>query len=39
MKFDPIRKGFGVAAVAALMLGSSSAALFAATPADTLVIA
>ncbi len=39
MKFDPIRRGFGVAAVAALMLGAAPAALFAATPADTLVIA
>ena len=39
MKFDPIRTGFGVAAVAALMLGASPTALFADTPADTLVIA
>ncbi len=39
MKFDPRLKGFGVVAVAALMLGAAPAALFAATPADTLVIA
>ena len=39
MKFEPIRTGFGVAALTALMLGTSATALFAETPADTLVIA
>lgn len=39
MKFDPILKGFGVAGIAALMMGAAPSALFAETPADTLVIA
>ena len=39
MTFEPIRNGFGVAAIATLMLGCATTALLAATPADTLVIA
>ena len=39
MFIDPTLRRFGAAAIAALMLGSAPTALFAATPADTLVIA
>ena len=39
MKIDPTLRGFGAAAIAALMLSTAPAALFAETPADTLVIA
>ena len=39
MFHDPSLRRFGAVAIAALMLGSAPAALFAATPADTLVIA
>lgn len=39
MLIDPILRRAGVAACAALMLGAAPAALFAETPADTLVIA
>ena len=39
MFMDPTLRRFGAAAITALMLGSAPAALFAATPADTLVIA
>ena len=39
MKIDPKLSGFGAVAIAALMLGTAPAALFAETPADTLVIA
>ena len=39
MFMDPTLRRFGAVAITALMLGSAPAALFAATPADTLVIA
>jgi peptide/nickel transport system substrate-binding protein len=39
MKIDPTLRSFGAVAIAALMLGTAPAALFAETPADTLVIA
>lgn len=39
MKLEPVFRKFGAAAFAGLMLGAAPAALFAATPADTLVIA
>ena len=39
MKIDPKLRGFGAVAIAALMLGTAPAALFAETPADTLVVA
>ena len=39
MKIDPSLRRFGAVAIAALMLGTAPAALFAATPDDTLVIA
>lgn len=39
MKFHPSRRALGKAALAALLLGTSPAALMAETPADTLVIA
>ena len=39
MKIDPKLCGFGAVAIAALMLGTAPAALFAETPADTLVVA
>jgi peptide/nickel transport system substrate-binding protein len=39
MKLDPILNRFGAAALAGLMLGCAPAALFAETPADTLVLA
>ena len=39
MKIDPTLRVFGAAAIAALMLGTAPAALFAETPADTLVLA
>lgn len=39
MKIDPSLRRIGAVAIAALMLGTAPAALFAATPDDTLVIA
>ncbi|MBL9057072.1 MAG: ABC transporter substrate-binding protein [Rhodobacteraceae bacterium] len=39
MKIDPTLRRFGAVAMASLMLGTAPAALFAETPADTLVIA
>ncbi len=39
MKMDPTLRRVGAVAIAALMLGSAPAALFAETPADTLVLA
>ena len=39
MKLDPVLRRFGAVALAGLMLGTAPAALFAETPADTLVIA
>ena len=39
MKIDPKLRGFGAVSIAALMLGTAPAALFAETPADTLVVA
>ena len=39
MSFLPIARKFGAASMAALLLGTAPHALFAATPADTLVIA
>ncbi len=39
MKMERTLTGFGAAALAALMLGAAPGALFAETPADTLVIA
>lgn len=39
MKIEPTLRGFGAMAIAALMLGTAPGALFAETPADTLVIA
>ena len=39
MHIDPSLRRFGAAGLAALMLGAAPAALMAATPADTLVIA
>ncbi len=39
MKMDPTLRRFGAVAIAALMLGTAPAALFAETPADTLVLA
>lgn len=39
MKFEPALRRVGAVAVAALLLGAAPSALFAATPADTLVIA
>src|SRR3989338_9452674 len=39
MKIDPSLRRIGAVAIAALMVGTAPAALFAATPDDTLVIA
>lgn len=39
MRLDPSFRRFGAVAVSALLLGTAPMALFAETPADTLVIA